>query len=99
MTQLPLSATILPFASQLHRRLLVYSTPAGLVIRPFSSESELRPGGGVFIKWGKKAVPQAAAEWDTEGEEEGIVVDGVGGLLTGFQSASLGDGIDDGRAS
>jgi hypothetical protein len=78
----------------LHRRLAIHSTTAGLIVRPYVSGARGHYSGqAVKVAWGTLK-PEVVEQWSSEenGEDpitDGLVVDGLAGLLEGFQRSFL----------
>ncbi|KDE06694.1 hypothetical protein MVLG_03040 [Microbotryum lychnidis-dioicae p1A1 Lamole] len=97
--QLPLSATVSPFAHRLHRRLVVHAHEDGLILQPIApspttksivvDRADTNSNAGVRIPWAKRAQPVAANDLDRGTEEDGIVVEGVAGIVHGFQGSHI----------
>ncbi|GAA5888214.1 hypothetical protein JCM6882_000324 [Rhodosporidiobolus microsporus] len=72
-----------------HRKLALHSTPSSLVFRPFdATQRGLYAGQAVRIPWGT-AKPEAVPNWKEEADGDGLVVDGLAGILEGFQQSYL----------
>lgn len=87
--QVPPSVSVPPMPL-LHRRLAIHSTPQGLVARPYISGSRGHYSGqnSVRIAWGSLK-PELLEEFKEEEEGDGLVVDGLAGILEGFQGSFL----------
>ncbi|BGP13974.1 hypothetical protein JCM10213v2_001912 [Rhodosporidiobolus nylandii] len=84
----PPSVTVPPMPL-LHRSLAVHTTLQGLVLRPYSdAQRGLYSGQAVRIPW-RTAKPEALSSWQEEANGDGVVVDGLGGVLPGFQDSYL----------
>ncbi|SCV67011.1 BQ2448_5657 [Microbotryum intermedium] len=97
--QLPLSATVSPFAHRLHRRLVVHAHEDALILQPIAPSpttksivvdaGDTSSNAGVRIPWAKRAQPVAANDLDKGSEDDGIVVEGVAGIVRGFQGSHI----------
>lgn len=69
----------------LHRKLAVHSVSSSLVLRPYdATQRGLYAGQAVHIPWGT-VKPEAVQDWREEADGDGLVVDGLAGILEGFQ--------------
>ncbi|GAA5862137.1 hypothetical protein JCM8547_007751 [Rhodosporidiobolus lusitaniae] len=73
----------------LHKKLALHSTPAGLVCRPYNPALRgLYEGQAIRIGWGTLK-PTLVENWKEEQDGDGLTVDGIAGLLGGFQASYL----------
>ncbi|GAA5833299.1 hypothetical protein JCM11251_005197 [Rhodosporidiobolus azoricus] len=72
-----------------HRKLAVHSSNSCLVVRPFdATQRGLYEGTAVCVQYGL-AKPEAVPIWKEEEGGDGLVVDGLAGVLEGFQQSYL----------
>ncbi|GAA5970206.1 hypothetical protein JCM11641_000310 [Rhodosporidiobolus odoratus] len=81
-------ALIAPPMPHLHRSLALHPTSTGLIVRPYTPDRPAYAGQAVRILWGAHK-PQAIDHWQQEDRDDGFVVDGLAGLLDGFQESYL----------
>ncbi|GJN88438.1 hypothetical protein Rhopal_001404-T1 [Rhodotorula paludigena] len=68
---------------------MLAADPDGLILRPFdASYRAAYDGAAVRIRWGGSS-PEPLARWVEQQDDDGIEVDGVAGVLTGFVDSYL----------